>query len=39
VVCVCPFLRLVCYMVPVSLDWPFVIAPSVFSSVFKKKKY
>ena len=28
------FLRLVCPMLPVSLDFPFLIAPSVFSNVY-----
>jgi hypothetical protein len=29
-----PFLRLVYSMLPVSLDCPFLIAPSVFSNVY-----
>ena len=33
VLCFCfAFLRLVCYMLPVSLDCPFLIAPTVFSN-------
>ncbi len=28
------FLRLVCHMLPVSLDCPFLNAPSVFSNVY-----
>jgi hypothetical protein len=28
------FLRLVCPMLPVSLDWSFLIAPSLFCSVY-----
>ena len=28
------FLRLVCSVLPVSLDCPFLIAPSVFSNVY-----
>ena len=30
----CVFLRLVYLMLPVSLDCPFLIAPSVFSNVY-----
>ena len=29
------FLPLVYFMLPISLDFPFVIAPSVFSNVYK----
>ena len=35
VLCFCfVFLRLVYHMLPVSLDFPFLIKPSVFSSVY-----
>jgi hypothetical protein len=33
----CVFLRLVDRMLPVSLDCPFLIAPSVFSNVYLSK--
>jgi len=34
VLCFFVFIRLVCHIWPVSLDWSFVIAPSVFSDVY-----
>ena len=40
VLCFCfVFLRLMYPMLPVSLDCPFVIAPSVFSNVYLQYKY
>jgi len=39
VLCFCfVFLRLVYSMLPISLDVPFLITPSVFSNVYAEKK-